>query len=86
MRSESELLREALIGSVSHELRTPLASILGATTVLSNRAHNPEATRGVFRVARGGEAQPVSRRLDTVGYEARQLRPHRRRTRRWRLK
>ena len=38
MRSETELLREALIGSVSHELRTPLASILGAATVLSQRA------------------------------------------------
>jgi two-component system sensor histidine kinase KdpD len=36
MRSESELLREALIGSVSHELRTPLASILGAATILHN--------------------------------------------------
>jgi len=35
-RSETELLREALIGSVSHELRTPLASILGAATILSN--------------------------------------------------
>jgi two-component system sensor histidine kinase KdpD len=35
MRSETELLREALIGSVSHELRTPLASILGAATVLA---------------------------------------------------
>jgi two-component system sensor histidine kinase KdpD len=36
MRSESDLLREALIGSVSHELRTPLASILGAATILHN--------------------------------------------------
>jgi two-component system sensor histidine kinase KdpD len=36
MRSETELLRDALIGSVSHELRTPLASILGAATVLAN--------------------------------------------------
>ena len=35
MRSQTDLLREALIGSVSHELRTPLASILGAATVLS---------------------------------------------------
>lgn len=34
MRSETENLREALIGSVSHELRTPLASILGSATVL----------------------------------------------------
>jgi two-component system sensor histidine kinase KdpD len=36
MRSETENLREALIGSVSHELRTPLASILGSVTVLCN--------------------------------------------------
>jgi two-component system sensor histidine kinase KdpD len=36
MRSETELLREALIGSVSHELRTPLSSILGAATIISN--------------------------------------------------
>ncbi len=35
MRSRTDDLREALIGSVSHELRTPLASILGAATVLS---------------------------------------------------
>jgi two-component system, OmpR family, sensor histidine kinase KdpD len=35
MRSETETLREALIGSVSHELRTPLASIMGAATVLA---------------------------------------------------
>lgn len=35
IRAETELLREALIGSVSHELRTPLASILGAATVIS---------------------------------------------------
>lgn len=36
MRSKTDQLREALIGSVSHELRTPLASILGAATVLSS--------------------------------------------------
>jgi two-component system sensor histidine kinase KdpD len=36
IRSETEQLREALIGSVSHELRTPLASILGAATILCN--------------------------------------------------
>jgi two-component system sensor histidine kinase KdpD len=35
MRSQTDQLREAMIGSVSHELRTPLASILGAATVLS---------------------------------------------------
>ncbi len=34
MRSRTDELREALIGSVSHELRTPLASIMGAATVL----------------------------------------------------
>jgi two-component system sensor histidine kinase KdpD len=36
MRSQTDQLRDALIGSVSHELRTPLASILGAATVLSS--------------------------------------------------
>jgi two-component system sensor histidine kinase KdpD len=35
MRSQTEQLRDALIGSVSHELRTPLASIMGAATVIS---------------------------------------------------
>ena len=34
MRSQTDQLRDALIGSVSHELRTPLASIMGAATVL----------------------------------------------------
>jgi two-component system sensor histidine kinase KdpD len=34
MRSQTDRLREALIGSVSHELRTPLASIMGAATVI----------------------------------------------------
>jgi two-component system sensor histidine kinase KdpD len=34
MRSQTERLRDALIGSVSHELRTPLASIMGAATVI----------------------------------------------------
>jgi two-component system sensor histidine kinase KdpD len=36
MRSRTEQLREALVGSVSHELRTPLASIIGAATVLGS--------------------------------------------------
>jgi two-component system sensor histidine kinase KdpD len=35
MRSEADMLRDALIGSVSHELRTPLASILGAATIIT---------------------------------------------------
>jgi two-component system sensor histidine kinase KdpD len=35
LRSEAEMLREALIGSVSHELRTPLASILGSASILA---------------------------------------------------
>jgi len=34
-KDEIDRLREALIGSVSHELRTPLASILGASSVIS---------------------------------------------------
>jgi two-component system sensor histidine kinase KdpD len=35
LRTETNQLRDALIGSVSHELRTPLTSILGAATVLA---------------------------------------------------
>lgn len=35
-RTESDRLRDALLGSVSHELRTPLASILGAVTTLAD--------------------------------------------------
>ena len=45
MRSQTDQLREALIGSVSHELRTPLASIMGAATVISAApalAHEPQ--------------------------------------------
>src|SRR4051794_11045195 len=45
VRSETELLREALIGSVSHELRTPLASILGAATVLNQTTKIAEDPR-----------------------------------------
>ena len=33
--AETNLLRDALIGSVSHELRTPLASILGGASILA---------------------------------------------------
>ena len=40
VRSETEALREALIGSVSHQLRTPLVSILGAATVISQAPAN----------------------------------------------
>ncbi len=34
MRTRTDLLRDALIGSVSHELRTPLAAIMGAASVI----------------------------------------------------
>ncbi len=40
VRSETEALRDALIGSVSHQLRTPLASILGTATVISRAPGN----------------------------------------------
>jgi two-component system, OmpR family, sensor histidine kinase KdpD len=40
VRAETELLRDALIGSVSHQLRTPLVSILGAATVISQAPGN----------------------------------------------
>ena len=40
VHSETEALRDALIGSVSHQLRTPLASILGTATVISRAPGN----------------------------------------------
>ena len=61
MRSETELLREALIGSVSHELRTPLASILGAATIL----HNAPALAGDQRLqALAGLVRDEAERLN----------------------
>ena len=49
MRSQTDQLREALIGSVSHELRTPLASILGAATVLGAAPALARANRSCRR-------------------------------------
>jgi two-component system, OmpR family, sensor histidine kinase KdpD len=45
VRSETEALRDALIGSVSHQLRTPLVSILGAATVISQAPANRDDPR-----------------------------------------
>jgi two-component system sensor histidine kinase KdpD len=45
LRSETEALRDALIGSVSHQLRTPLVSILGAATVISEAPGNRDDVR-----------------------------------------
>jgi two-component system, OmpR family, sensor histidine kinase KdpD len=45
VRSETEALRDALIGSVSHQLRTPLVSILGAATVISSAPGNRDDPR-----------------------------------------
>ena len=45
VRSETEALRDALIGSVSHQLRTPLVSILGAATVISQAPGNRSDAR-----------------------------------------
>jgi two-component system, OmpR family, sensor histidine kinase KdpD len=80
MRSETELLREALIGSVSHELRTPLASILGAATVLANAPAlaKDERLLGLAGVVRdeaerlNGEIQNL---LDATTISRQQVRP-----------
>jgi two-component system sensor histidine kinase KdpD len=45
MRSEAEMLREAMIGAVSHELRSPLSSIVGAVSVLSASPEIANSTR-----------------------------------------
>jgi two-component system sensor histidine kinase KdpD len=80
MRSETELLREALIGSVSHELRTPLASILGAATILSNapaliadeRLH---ALTGVLRDGAERLNNDIQNLLDATTISRQQVRP-----------
>ena len=71
MRSETELLREALIGSVSHELRTPLTTILGAATVLRKapviarrRAAELARRRGARRGRASQQRHPEPARCD----------------------
>jgi two-component system sensor histidine kinase KdpD len=80
MRSETELLREALIGSVSHELRTPLASILGAATVLSKSAAIAKDERltslaGVVRDEAERLNNDIQNLLDATRISREQIRP-----------
>jgi two-component system, OmpR family, sensor histidine kinase KdpD len=80
MRSETELLREALIGSVSHELRTPLASILGAATVLSKSAAIAKDERltslaGVVRDEAERLNNDIQNLLDATRISRQQIRP-----------
>jgi two-component system sensor histidine kinase KdpD len=80
MRSETELLREALIGSVSHELRTPLASILGAATVLSKSALISKDERltslaGVVRDEAERLNNDIQNLLDATRISREQIRP-----------
>ncbi|HEY6995540.1 MAG TPA: DUF4118 domain-containing protein [Xanthobacteraceae bacterium] len=80
MRSETELLREALIGSVSHELRTPLASILGAATVLSKSAVVAKDERlnslaGVVRDESERLNNDIQNLLDATRISREQIRP-----------
>jgi two-component system sensor histidine kinase KdpD len=80
MRSESELLREALIGSVSHELRTPLASILGAATILSNAPAVTGDPRlngltGVLRDEAERLNNDIQNLLDATTISSQQVRP-----------
>ena len=80
MRQETELLREALIGSVSHELRTPLASILGAATVLSQSpaVANDERLNSLASVVRD-EAErlnnDIQNLLDATRISREQIKP-----------
>ena len=80
MRSEGDLLREALIGSVSHELRTPLASILGAATILSNAptlTRDPRlfALTGVLRDEAERLNNDIQNLLDATTISSQQVRP-----------
>lgn len=80
MRSETELLREALIGSVSHELRTPLSAILGAATILrgSPAIERDERLRSLARVVRN-EAErlnnDIQNLLDATRISRHQIKP-----------
>lgn len=81
IRSETELLREALIGSVSHELRTPLASILGAATVLSNAPALAQDKRlaelvGVVRDEAERLNNDIQNLLDATTISRAQVRPN----------
>src|SRR5258707_900051 len=80
IRSETELLREALIGSVSHELRTPLASILGAATVLSESTAIAKDGRltslaGVVRDEAERLNNDIQNLLDATRISRKQIRP-----------
>jgi two-component system sensor histidine kinase KdpD len=80
MRSETELLREALIGSFSHELRTPLASILGAVTVLANAPMVADDTQllalaGVVRNEAERLNSDIQNLLDATTISRQQVRP-----------
>ncbi len=80
MRSETELLREALIGSVSHELRTPLASILGAATILWNapalaRDERLHALTGLIRDEAERLNNDIQNLLDATTISSQQVRP-----------
>ncbi len=80
MRSETELLREALIGSVSHELRTPLSSILGAATVLVNAPALADDQRllalaGVVRDEAERLNSDIQNLLDATTISRQQVRP-----------
>jgi two-component system sensor histidine kinase KdpD len=80
MRSETELLREALIGSVSHELRTPLASILGAATVLAKSPviagdERLTALAGVVRDESERLNNDIQNLLDATRISRQQVRP-----------
>jgi two-component system, OmpR family, sensor histidine kinase KdpD len=81
MRSETELLREALIGSVSHELRTPLASILGAATVLTQapavaKDERLSSLAGVVRDEAERLNNDIQNLLDATRISRQQIRPH----------
>jgi two-component system sensor histidine kinase KdpD len=81
MRSRSDQLREALIGSVSHELRTPLASIMGAATVLGAApalAHETKLRQLVYDVRDEAERlnNDIQNLLDASRISSDSINPH----------
>lgn len=80
-RSETDLLRDALIGSVSHELRSPLAAILGAATVLLEAPataadQHLSALAGIVRDEAERLNNDIQNLLDATRISSQGVRPH----------
>jgi K+-sensing histidine kinase KdpD len=82
LRTQWDVLRQALVGNVSHELRSPLASILGSASVLDRvpAIQNSEHTRALVETvsqAAKGLDDDIRRLLDATRITAGGVSPQR---------